>query len=181
MYSIKTIIFILLITEVYAQQLNETNLTSFQVRANSAFTNDSKAFYGLNGIFESNMTPITIGIGSGLEIWNNGLIIPLIGEFRYSLSENGIRPFLVGDVGYGFGKINDVDGFDKGGVLFSVGAGMKTTLNAKSDVLFEVGYFFQKAKVYHLNYVWNYFSLQKSEYLTDETYSGIVLSIAVTL
>jgi len=181
MKAVKMFLFLLFLTTISAQQANKAKQLSFHIKASSAYTNDSKAFYGISGIMAADVNLCAIGVGTGIEYWSNGFVLPIFADIKIKFSDSGIRPFAFGNLGYGIAKIKDIDGFDKGGVMFIAGFGGKTSINISSDILFEVGFFSQKAKVFHREYVLSNYSFISKEYLTDEIYSGIIFTLGVTL
>ena len=102
------------------------------------------------------------GAGVGYEIFNYNLF-PLFAQLRYTLWDHKISPFLALDGGYSFANfkakhydelylnwppynINDTRLRNYGGLMIQPEAGVKVPLNENSDLLFTVGYRYQKTK-----------------------------------
>jgi len=92
-----------------------------------------------------------IGLGSGYQGLSNINVVPLYASFRGDFFHTRVTPFYYTNLGYGIGlKRNDSFFFGedqkvKGGLLFSIGMGLKIKLK-KSYISASMGYRLQRSK-----------------------------------
>lgn len=165
----------------------------------SAQTNDEFQLYGLikSGILVSEGTyfytgtgvigfknnNLGFGTGTGFENYPNGSVIPLFGDLRIFLSNgNKINPLLFSELGYSIAKINNVDGWDKGGLMFKVGVGVNINLSSGMIILVELAYQRQNTKAQVTKM---YYSSSRGFYndysLEDKNYNLLCINVGLTI
>jgi hypothetical protein len=105
--------------------------------------NDQKSFSGetINGVIISGRAGL--GVGLGVEFWDNGLFYPVFAHFFYDLKKADNTPFAYINLGEAFGTRYSTYYYErgKGGFLFTVGAGYK--MKVAKSVQFEYELFYQ--------------------------------------
>jgi hypothetical protein len=105
--------------------------------------NDQKSFSGetINGVIISGRAGL--GVGLGVEFWDNGLFYPVFAHFFYDLKKADNTPFAYINLGEAFGTRYSTYYYERGksGFLFTVGAGYK--MKVAKSVQFEYELFYQ--------------------------------------
>jgi hypothetical protein len=97
----------------------------------------------INGLIFNNR--ITLGVGIGAEIWQNGLFFPLFGHVGYYFKPVENTVFLNGNVGYGFGNRDSTGSYRAatGGLTFHIGVGYSRSVSKRLRFEFEAFYKYQ--------------------------------------
>jgi hypothetical protein len=97
----------------------------------------------INGLMFSNR--VTLGVGIGAEIWQNGLFFPLFGHVGYYFKPVENTVFLNGNVGYGFGNRDETGSYmsGTGGLTFHIGVGYSRSVAKRLRFEFEAFYKYQ--------------------------------------
>lgn len=95
---------------------------------------------------------IHLGLGTGVEFWNNRGFIPIFLDLRTNLLKKKNTPFGYLDVGYSPGWINGEDGLGFGGALVAIGVGAKISVTGKMGIVVSLGYRFQQTRQWQANY-----------------------------
>ena len=95
-----------------------------------------------------------LGIGGGIEFWQNGRFYPLFFHFYYDLKKTANTPFAYINLGKAFGKRNSTKYYDagKGGFLFNIGAGYKIKIGKRFQFEYEIFYRYQAIQSRFRNY-----------------------------
>jgi hypothetical protein len=138
------------------------------------------AGYGLIGLKNSNLG---VGAGTGFENYPNGSVIPFFADLRVFINDNNrISPFVFSELGYAIAKIENVDGWDKGGLMLKVGIGANLTLSSGITLLGEIAYQHQKSKA---QFSKTYYSTTKGFYsvisLEDKNYNLVGVNIGIVI
>lgn len=175
------LILILISTMNFAQGTND--LKMYGIVRSGILVTQGTYFYTGTGMIGFKSNTIGLGAGTGYESYPNGSVIPLYFDLRTFLTdENKINPILFGELGYSIAKINDVDGWDKGGIMYKFGAGVNINMNSGLILLVEIAYQHQNAqaritKMYYSTArgFYNEYSLQDDKY--DFVSIGVGLNI----
>lgn len=87
-----------------------------------------------------------VGVGVGLDIWDERMFIPLFFDFRMNFLKKDNTPFLYLNPGYSWGWVNGETGVDLGGVLASGGLGARFMIGKKQRMFLSLGYKYQQYK-----------------------------------
>jgi len=90
------------------------------------------------------------GIGTGIEFYDYA-VVPLYGDFTYSMSENRVSPFLRASFGYSFPIEEPREQWgakteNEGGILYTVGIGTAIRTGPSSAMTISLVYRFQSLK-----------------------------------
>lgn len=95
-----------------------------------------------------------IGLGLGIEFWDEGLFYPVFGHVFYDLKSDGNTFFGSMNIGKAFGKRYATSYYAEGngGLLFSIGIGYKMTVWKRLKFLYELFYRYQSIESYYTVY-----------------------------
>lgn len=88
---------------------------------------------------------MTVAFGAGIDWFETGRLIPLMGECTYYLTKTRWRPYAFSRAGYAFSsrrRVNYVD--NTGGPRWGLGAGIQMQLNARTATTLEFGFTHQR-------------------------------------
>lgn len=146
---------------------------------------DGGEIFGMHGIFGVRFLPeLFIGTGTGFDIYPNGAMVPLFVSIRSDFIRARVTPFIVTNLGYSWGWINDVEGSDWGGLMFEPGIGVRFNFAKYFGMNITTSYRLQKAQVFHSEYYYEYsggnFYDSYREYRTDATYHFFVIKFGLS-
>lgn len=86
---------------------------------------------------------LSVGIGSGISLYDKYVLIPVLGTLKFSLTEpHRFVPYIDCEAGYSFAPSSRVTG----GFCLSPSVGVQTKITDKMDVFLAVGYEVQNLK-----------------------------------
>lgn len=102
------------------------------------------------------------GIGTGLESFGYGTLLPLFAHGRYSLLKGAVSPYIDGMAGYSLAISSPnyyywSDNYDenKGGITAGIGAGVKMMTGQRFGLTIGMGYRFQRLSRTYQGSWWN--------------------------
>lgn len=96
---------------------------------------------------------VNLGIGTGLDPYESGLIIPWYIDFRGDLWQRKLTPTYYAQAGYGFSAIEGWQISEmRGGLMLSAGAGWKINTSRKVEWMITLGYKMQQT--YQERFIW---------------------------
>jgi hypothetical protein len=102
----------------------------------------SKSVIHINNVFgyEINNHFLT-GIGTGLNIYNGGMMIPLYIDIRYTMKGQKLKPYFFADGGV----LLNLDAIESSGIFINPGIGAGYKLNEKMSLTLNTGFILQEA------------------------------------
>jgi hypothetical protein len=101
------------------------------------------------------------GIGTGLESFGYGTLLPLFAHGRYSLLKGSVSPYVDGLAGYAISLVPNeyyYDGYEnktQGGITAGLGAGVKFMASQRFGLTVGMGYRFQRIRRQYNNTWWD--------------------------
>jgi hypothetical protein len=96
---------------------------------------------------------VNLGIGTGLDPYESGLIIPWYVDFRGDLWQRKLTPTYYVQAGYGFTAVNGWQVSQmRAGIMLSAGAGWKINTSRKAEWMITLGYKMQHT--YQERFAW---------------------------
>jgi hypothetical protein len=97
----------------------------------------------INGIVISGRAGL--GIGLGAEFWKEGMFYPVFAHFFYDFKPSDNTPFAFINLGEAFGKRDSTSSYEsgKGGLLFSIGIGLRKRIGKRFQFEYELFYRYQ--------------------------------------
>jgi hypothetical protein len=86
---------------------------------------------------------LQLGIVTGLNVWKNRIMVPVLADLRVNLMKRVTTPFIYGNAGYSLGWTDITDGTGLGGGTGGVGAGARIRIARKQMILISLGYMYQ--------------------------------------
>ena len=97
---------------------------------------------------------VNLGIGTGLDGYEGGVIIPWYVDFRGDLWQRKLTPTYYVNAGYGFTAVTGwLVSEMRGGIMLSAGAGWKINTSRKTEWMITLGYKMQQT--YQERFAWN--------------------------
>lgn len=121
---------------------------------------------------------VNLGLGTGLDSYEGGLIIPWYVDFRGDLWEKKVTPTYYANLGYGFVAAEGwpVDNMT-GGVMMGLGVGWKINTPRKAEWLITLGYKIQNT--YQERSSWGWWDPSQSRIAGTRQYRKVVFQTAL--
>ncbi|MEI6884099.1 MAG: hypothetical protein WCO02_06405 [Bacteroidota bacterium] len=94
---------------------------------------------------------ILLGLGTGLEVWNNRIFLPFYIDFRANFLRTENSPFIYLNTGYSIGWKSGDYGLGLGGAMAGLGVGAKFRVSSKNLMTIALGYHFQQTRQHDVN------------------------------
>lgn len=121
---------------------------------------------------------VSLGLGTGLDPYEGGLLIPWYIDFRGDLWEKKVTPTYYANLGYGFVAAEGwpVDNMT-GGAMLGLGVGWKINTPSKSEWLITLGYKMQHT--YQERSAWGWWDPNQSRIAGTRQYRKVVFQTAL--
>lgn len=183
MKSLTKFLTIIFICSSFINAQTNDELKLYGLIKSGVLVSEGTYFYTGKGLIGFKNNSLGLGAGTGYENYPNGSVIPLFGDLRIFLSnDNKINPLFFGELGYSVAKVNNVDGWDKGGLMLQVGAGVNVNLSSGMIVLVELAYQRQNSKAQRTKMYYSSTRGFYNEYsLEDSNYNFLSINVGLTI
>lgn len=111
-----------------------TNITELSIQFPHSNNEDYVGSFGIHDIFAYHTDPyFSIGLGTGIEIWNDATRFPIYTDLRVNTSNSNVTFFLGGDIGYSI-----CSNGQSGGVFYNPSLGFKIYTKFKTAIMLSI-------------------------------------------